>query len=71
MIEAGDIVWSGQFGEEPKDITSGAVRHDYGDDLILPGFIDGHAHYPQTGVIASFGTQLLEWLEKYTFPEES
>ena len=71
MIEGGDIVWSGQFGEEPKDITSGAVRHDYGDDLILPGFIDGHAHYPQTGVIASFGTQLLEWLEKYTFPEES
>ena len=27
--------------------------------------------HPQTGVIASFGTQLLEWLEKYTFPEES
>ena len=25
---------------------------DYGDDLILPGFIDAHAHYPQMNVIA-------------------
>ena len=71
MIEGEHIVWSGQFGDEPIDATSQAVRHDYGDDLILPGFIDGHAHYPQIGVVASFGTQLLEWLEKYTFPEES
>ena len=28
-------------------------------------------HYPQIGVIASFGAQLLDWLEKYTFPEEA
>jgi guanine deaminase len=28
-------------------------------------------HYPQTGVIASYGAQLLEWLNTYTFPEES
>src|SRR6202163_3594315 len=38
--------------------------------LILPGFIDPHIHYPQTQVIASYGAQLLEWLEKYTFVEE-
>jgi guanine deaminase len=38
--------------------------------LILPGFIDAHIHFPQTQVIASYGTQLLEWLEKYTFVEE-
>ena len=37
---------------------------------ILPGFIDPHIHYPQTQVIASYGAQLLEWLEKYTFVEE-
>jgi guanine deaminase len=40
------------------------------DALILPGFIDPHIHYPQTQVIASYGAQLLEWLEKYTFVEE-
>lgn len=38
--------------------------------LILPGLIDTHIHFPQTQVIASYGTQLLEWLEKYTFVEE-
>ncbi len=38
--------------------------------LIMPGFIDLHIHYPQTQVIASYGAQLLEWLERYTFVEE-
>ena len=64
-------MWHGQAGEEPDDLAAGAERHDYGDDLILPGFVDGHVHYPQIGVIASFGTQLLDWLETYTFPEEA
>ena len=36
----------------------------------MPGFVDPHIHYPQTQVIASYGAQLLEWLEKYTFVEE-
>ena len=36
----------------------------------MPGFIDTHIHYPQTRVIASYGAQLLEWLQKYTFVEE-
>ena len=35
-----------------------------------PDFIDPHIHFPQTQVIASYGAQLLEWLEKYTFVEE-
>jgi guanine deaminase len=38
--------------------------------FLLPGFIDTHVHFPQIDVIASYGAQLLEWLEKYTFPEE-
>ncbi|WP_104403398.1 guanine deaminase [Vibrio penaeicida] len=38
--------------------------------LITSGFIDTHIHYPQTGMIASYGEQLLDWLENYTFPEE-
>ncbi|WP_208347547.1 guanine deaminase [Pseudaestuariivita rosea] len=43
---------------------------DYGRNLILPGFIDTHAHYPQTAIIASWGKQLIDWLNTYTFPEE-
>ncbi|MDE2790108.1 MAG: guanine deaminase [Paracoccaceae bacterium] len=43
---------------------------DFGDSLILPGFVDCHAHYPQTGIIASWGRRLIDWLNDYTFPEE-
>ena len=37
---------------------------------MLPGLIDAHIHYPQTRVIGSYGAQLLDWLNKYTFVEE-
>ena len=43
---------------------------DYGDALILPGFVDAHVHYPQTAMIASWGKRLIDWLNSYTFPEE-
>ncbi len=46
------------------------IRELGGDALILPGFIDCHTHYPQTGIIGSHGAQLLDWLERYTFPAE-
>jgi len=42
----------------------------YEGGLIMPGFIDTHVHYPQTEMIASYGEQLLEWLQNYTFPFE-
>lgn len=38
--------------------------------LITAGFIDTHIHYPQTDMIASYGEQLLDWLNNYTFPAE-
>ena len=53
----------------PRLPSDTAVEH-HPDALIMPGFIDPHIHYPQTQVIASYGAQLLEWLEKYTFVEE-
>ncbi len=43
---------------------------EYRDALITPGFIDTHIHYPQTGMIAAYGEQLLDWLNTYTFPTE-
>jgi guanine deaminase len=46
------------------------IVDDWRGHLIVPGFIDCHVHYPQVDVIASHGTQLLDWLERYTFPEE-
>ena len=38
--------------------------------LIVPGFVDCHVHYPQTDIIASYGEQLLDWLNKYAYPAE-
>ncbi len=43
----------------------------YGDALITAGFVDAHAHYPQTAIIASWGKRLIDWLNLYTFPEEA
>ncbi len=43
---------------------------NYGDKLISAGFVDAHVHYPQTGIIASWGKRLIDWLNSYTFPEE-
>lgn len=43
---------------------------DYGNKLISAGFVDAHVHYPQTGIIASWGKRLIDWLNSYTFPEE-
>lgn len=49
----------------------GAEVHDYGDRLLVPGFVDCHVHYPQLDMIASPGLALLKWLERYTFPAEA
>ncbi|WP_066705805.1 guanine deaminase [Celeribacter ethanolicus] len=48
-----------------------AAFFDHGPALIVPGFIDAHAHYPQTAMIASWGKRLIDWLNTYTFPEEA
>lgn len=68
IIENGIIKDLKPFNE--IDIEPSYKIIDYGDKLIIPGFIDTHTHYPQVDVIASYGEQLLEWLEKYTFPTE-
>jgi guanine deaminase len=50
----------------------GAQIETYGPNhLIMAGFVDCHVHYPQIDIIASYGTQLLEWLQKYAFPAEA
>jgi guanine deaminase len=39
--------------------------------LLTPGLIDTHVHSVQLDVIASYGSELLDWLERYTFPAEA
>jgi guanine deaminase len=60
----------GPAAELRAAIPSGAAVADYSGSLIAPGFIDTHVHYVQTGIVASYGTQLLDWLDRYAFPAE-
>jgi len=39
--------------------------------ILAPGFVDMHIHYPQTDVIGAPAEDLLDWLERYTFPHEA
>ncbi len=48
-----------------------AVCQHEPDYLMVPGFIDTHVHAPQLDIIGAYGEQLLDWLEKYTFPAEA
>lgn len=57
--------------ESLLDKYPNALRHPYSNSLIVAGFIDSHAHFPQTGIIATWGKRLLDWLNDHTFPEES
>jgi guanine deaminase len=70
LMEDGRIAALGEARELLKGLPEGSVVDDHTDHLVLPGLIDAHIHFPQTQVIASYGAQLLEWLQKYTFVEE-
>jgi guanine deaminase len=76
IIENGYIavenkVVKGTYSTLPEEYKNAEVI-DYGDKLIIPGFVDLHFHAPQF-VNRGLGLdkELLPWLETYTFPEES
>lgn len=56
---------------QAEDPPPGMPREDHRGRLLMPGLIDSHVHSPQLAVIASYGTGLLDWLERYTFPSET
>jgi guanine deaminase len=66
----GRIAWTGSYRERPNDFRD-VPTEDHGDHLLLPGFIDAHTHFPQYRMLAAPAKDLLEWLNRYTFPEES
>jgi guanine deaminase len=70
LVKDGLIEAVGPTAELTARVPAATPVEHHADALIMPGFIDPHIHFPQTQVIASYGAQLLEWLEKYTFVEE-
>jgi guanine deaminase len=70
VVRDGRIEAVGEASDLLAALPPGIPVDHHPDGLIVPGFIDTHIHFPQTQVIASYGAQLLEWLNKYTFVEE-
>jgi guanine deaminase len=70
LVEQGYVKEVGPFSELAQILPPEVEITDYTGKLIIPGFVDTHIHYPQTDIIASYGKQLLEWLEKCAFPIE-
>jgi guanine deaminase len=66
----GTILWTGPLSLLPRNFQ-GLPTDDYGDNIVMPGFIDPHLHFPQLRMLAAPGKDLLDWLTRFTFPEEA
>ena len=66
-----DGIVEGVFSSLPDEYKNYELV-DTGNDLVVPGLVDLHVHAPQ---FAFRGTnmdlELMDWLNTYTFPEES
>ena len=63
LIEGGRIVGACQARRRPMRAGSSTT---IAAGCCCPGFIDTHVHSPQLDVIASYGTELLDWLDDAT-----
>ena len=58
--------------EKLPDVYRVETVNDYGQRLILPGFVDLHVHAPQfyqCGI--GLDKELIDWLNEHTFPQEN
>ncbi|MCL6606601.1 MAG: guanine deaminase [Geminicoccaceae bacterium] len=70
LVEDGRIARLGPAAELLPTLPPDTPVDAHGDRLVLPGLIDAHIHFPQSQVIASPAEDLLDWLERHTFPAE-
>lgn len=70
LLRSGKVEWFGTWQEGKHLIPKGIRVRDYSGKMIVPGFVDTHIHYPQSEMVGAYGEQLLEWLNKHTFPAE-
>lgn len=70
VMQDGKIINVGSADELLPTLQGITVKRYNNKHLIMPGFIDSHVHYPQTEIIASYGEQLIDWLNNYTFIAE-
>lgn len=70
LVDGDRIAFCGDWADALAAAPAGTPVDDHGGRLLLPGFVDTHVHYPQTDIIGSPGKDLLDWLDRYTFPAE-
>ncbi len=68
VVRDGVVETVGEATAVLPDLDPAIPVADHRPHLLMPGFIDPHLHMPQRKVIGSYGTELMEWLSKYTFP---
>ena len=66
----GTILFRGPQALLPRAFEQ-SPREDHGKKLLMAGFIDAHIHFPQYRMLAAAAVDLLDWLSRYTFPEEA
>lgn len=70
ITEQGKIRWFGTWEDAQDHLPANVEIQHYPEQLIIPGMIDTHIHFPQTEMVGAYGEQLLSWLNTYTFPTE-
>lgn len=68
-VQDGYVLAVGEYETMRRQYPASSLT-DYSGNLIMPGFIDTHIHFPQMEMIGAYGKQLLNWLNDYTFPLE-
>ena len=70
VVEDGHVTAFGAYTDIAPNLAPDTPVTNFPGRLITPGFVDAHIHYPQTDVVAAWGSQLLDWLNTHTFPAE-
>jgi guanine deaminase len=70
VVEDGHVAAFGAYTDIAPTLPADTPVTAFPGQLITPGFVDAHIHYPQTDVVAAWGSQLLDWLNTHTFPAE-
>lgn len=66
----GRILFHGPLSLLPRAFDL-SPREDFSDQILMAGFIDAHIHFPQNRMLAAAAVDLMDWLHRYTFPEEA
>ncbi len=70
VVDDGHIAAFGAYADIAPALPADTKVTELPGRLIIPGFVDAHIHYPQTDVMAAWGSQLLDWLNNHTYPAE-